>query len=82
MFEHLTSPLGQFATVSKLRTARQQMNRAFAAEFLAPHERLRGNLSGATIGEDELDDLAADDGVSVFVIRHQIGNHNLAQVLL
>ncbi|MBW3538822.1 MAG: hypothetical protein KY476_00990 [Planctomycetes bacterium] len=80
LFEHLTSPQGRFAAVSKLRTDRQQMNRAFAAEFLAPHELLKRDLSAALVGEEELEDLAVDYGVSSFVIRHQIENHNLARV--
>lgn len=79
LFEHLTSHPGRFAAVSRLRTERQQTNRAFAAEFLAPHEMLRRDLSGTMIGEDEIDDLAADYGVSPFVIRHQIENHQLAR---
>jgi hypothetical protein len=82
MFEHLTSPPSRFAAVSRLRTNRQQMNRAFAAEFLAPHGMLKKDLSGATIGEDEVDDLAFDYGVSPFVVRHQIENHGLARVSL
>lgn len=80
MFEHLTLPQGCFAAVSRLRTNRQQTNRAFAAEFLAPHSMLKGDLSGATVGEDEIDDLAYEYGVSAFVIRHQIENHGLARV--
>ncbi len=79
LFEHLTSP-GSFAAVSRLRTHRQQMNRAFAAEFLAPHLMLKRDLSGETIGEDEIDDLAFEYGVSPFVIRHQIENHGLARI--
>ncbi len=80
LFEHLTLPRNHFAAVSKLRTERQQMNRAFAAEFLAPREMLRHDLSGATIGQDEIDDLAADYGVSTYVVKHQIDNHRLARV--
>ena len=80
LFEHLTLPRDCFAAVSRLRTDRQQMNRAFAAEFLAPHEMLRNDLSGAVIGEDEIDDLAVDYGVSAFVVRHQIENRRLARV--
>jgi hypothetical protein len=82
MFEHLTSPPGRFAAVSRLRTNRQQMNRAFAAEFLAPHLMLKSDVSGGTIGEDEIDDLAVEYGVSAFVVRHQIENHGLARVSL
>lgn len=79
LFEHLTLP-GRFAAVSRLRTDRQQMNRAFAAEFLAPHAMLRNDLSGEVVGEDEVDDLAGDYGVSAFVVRHQIENHRLGRV--
>ena len=80
MFEHLTLPQGRFAAVSRLRTERQQMNRAFAAEFLAPHSMLKRDLSAATVGEDEIEDLAAEYGVSPFVIHHQIENHRLARI--
>ena len=82
LFEHLTSPPGLFAAVSGLRTDRQQMNRAFAAEFLAPHQMLKSDLSGAVIGEDEINDLAIEYGVSAFVVRHQIENHRLARISL
>ncbi|MFI5459481.1 MAG: ImmA/IrrE family metallo-endopeptidase, partial [Isosphaerales bacterium] len=75
-------PPGRFAAVSGLRTDRQQMNRAFAAEFLAPHQMLKSDLSGAMIGEDEINDLAIEYGVSAFVVRHQIENHRLARISL
>lgn len=81
LFEHLTRPYGDFATVSGLRTNQQRMNRAFAAEFLAPHKQLKEDLSGATIGEDEVDELSEVYGVSGFVIQHQIENHKLAHVV-
>jgi Zn-dependent peptidase ImmA (M78 family) len=58
------------------------MNRAFAADFLAPHWMLRSDLSGTVIGEDEIEDLANDYGVSTFVVRHQIENHQLACVAI
>ncbi len=82
LFEHLTSPPDRFAVVSGLRTNRQQMNRAFAAEFLAPHRMLKSDLSGAVIGEDEIADLATEYGVSTFIVRHQIENHQLARVAI
>ncbi len=80
LFEHLTLPQGRFAAVSPLRTERQQMNRAFAAEFLVPHRMLKSDLSAATVGEEEIEDLAVEYGVSAFVIRHQIENHQLARI--
>lgn len=80
IFEYLTSPPGSFAAVSRLQTERQQMSRAFAAEFLAPKSMLKNDLSAEIIDEEEIDDLAAEYGVSAFVIRHQVENHRLAQV--
>ncbi|MEZ6113373.1 MAG: hypothetical protein R3C99_20525 [Pirellulaceae bacterium] len=80
LFEHLTLPRERFAMVNRLRTERQQMNRAFAAEFLAPWEMLQRDISASTIGEEEVSELAAEYGVSEFVIRHQLENHQLAQV--
>lgn len=80
LFEHLTLPQERFAAVSRLRTERQQMNRAFAAEFLAPHSMLKKDVSSATVGEDEIEDLAVEYGVSPFVIHHQIENHGLARI--
>ena len=80
LFEHLTLPRDRFAVVSRLHTDRQQASRAFAAEFLVPHEMLKGDLPGGTVGEDEIADLAPDYGVSAFVVKHQIENHRLASV--
>jgi len=80
LFEYLVGREGSFSTVSRLRTERQQMSRAFAAEFLAPKEMLRQDLSGSWVTEEEIDDLATEYGVSPFVIRHQVENHNLAHV--
>lgn len=56
----------------------QQRNRAFAAEFLAPAEALRNRIRTATVGEDAVDELAAEFQVSSFVILHQIQNHKIA----
>jgi len=56
------------------------MSQAFAAEFLAVKEMLRHDLSGSWVTEEEIDDLAAEYGVSPFVIRHQVEHHNLAYV--
>lgn len=80
LFELLTLAPNCFAAVSRLRTERQQRNRAFAAEFLVPHQLLKNDLSGSMIEEEEVDELAHEYGVSAFVIRHQIQNHSLAHV--
>jgi hypothetical protein len=78
LFDYLTTPAGEPLLVTSARSERQKRNRAFAAEFLAPADLLREALPGQTVGDEELDDLAAVFGVSPSVIRHQIENHGLA----
>ena len=68
------------ALITRGDTERQQRNRAFAAEFLAPSSGLRERISHWVVGADEVDDLAEDYGVSPYVIRHQIGNHGIARL--
>ena len=68
------------ALVTRGDTERQQRNRAFAAEFLAPSWGLRERVSHWVVGADEVDDLADEYGVSPYVIRHQVGNHGIAQL--
>ena len=68
------------AVLTKASTERQQRNRAFAAEFLAPSASLREKISGPYIDEDHVTDLAEEFGVSSYVIEHQIQNHQIAQV--
>lgn len=81
LFEYLTLPEGQPLIVTRARSERQKRNRAFAAEFLVPADRLREALPGQVVGNEDIDDLAADFGVSPSVIRHQIDNHGLAHSL-
>jgi IrrE N-terminal-like domain len=75
LFEYLTIPEGQPLIVTRARSERQKRNRAFAAEFLVPADLLREALPGSVVGDEDIDDLAADFGVSPSVIRHQIENH-------
>lgn len=56
----------------------QAITRAFAAELLAPSEVLRKRLhSGEFVSPDAIEELADEFGVSSYVIRHQVVNHNL-----
>ena len=80
LFEYLTQPESSACIVTSARSARQQRNRAFAAEFLAPAGLIHARLSGDHIYSDEVDDLATEFGVFSSVIRHQIENHRLAEV--
>ena len=78
LFEYLMTSEGQPLLLTTARSDRQKRNRAFAAEFLVPKDLLRKELSSHIVGDEEMDDLAADFGVSPSVIRHQIENHELA----
>ncbi len=81
LYEYLTAQdLSGSALISAANSDRQKANRAFAAEFLAPADILRQRIGEELLDEEMIDDLAADFGVSSFVIRHQVENHGLAQV--
>ena len=66
--------------LTKANSERQQRNRAFAAEFLAPSSGLQERISGQTVDGDQIDELADEFGVSSRVIEHQVQNHRVAQV--
>ena len=77
--EALVSP-GTDTLLSRAYSERQQRNRAFAAEFLAPSSGLRQRVSRPVVDGDDIDELAAVFGVSSWVIAHQIRNHGVAKV--
>lgn len=79
--EYLVLDAGASGLISETRSQRQQLNRAFAAEFLAPAESLRRKISGRTISEESVDEIAAEYGTSPFVIRHQLENHGIAEIV-
>lgn len=67
--------------LSSIYTGRQRLSRAFAAEFLAPSEDLRCRLRGTRmVGEETVDGLGKEFGVSSWLISRQIENHRLATV--
>ena len=70
------------ALITKVNTERQQRNRAFAAEFLAPSSGLRQRISRAVVDSEEIDDLAEEFGVSTWVVERQLENHGIAEVAL
>ena len=77
--EVLASPNSD-ALITRAHSERQQRNRAFAAEFLAPSSGLRQRVMLPTVDSDDIDELAEEFGVSSQVIKHQISNHQIAQV--
>lgn len=79
LFEYLVSTHRDPLLVTRERTERQQRNRAFAAEFLAPSTLLSENVSGSSVDDEEVSHLAETFGVSPFVIHYQLKNHGLVQ---
>ena len=66
--------------ITRAGSERQQRNRAFAAEFLAPSFGLRERLSKPFVDSDDIAELASEFEVSSTVIEHQIRNHAIAEV--
>ena len=58
---------------TRAKTARQQYQRAFAAEFLCPVEGLRDRLQDRS--EESVSEAAAHFGVSEWAVQHQIHNN-------
>ena len=77
--EVFASP-GTDTLLTRAHSERQQRNRAFAAEFLAPSSSLRQRVSRLVVDDADIDELAAAFGVSPWVIAHQIRNHGIAEV--
>lgn len=57
-------------------TARQKMQRAFAAEFLCPIESLKGYLKG-DYSEERIKDAAVHFAVPTVLVKSQLANHGL-----
>lgn len=60
---------------------RQQRSRAFAAEFLAPASLIRKKISGTTLNADAAKAIAESFGVSDWVIRDQVENQKIAEIV-
>ena len=69
------------ALVTKGNTERQQRNRAFAAELLAPSAGLSAKIVHSVVDDEQVDELAEEFGVSTRVILHQIENHKIAELV-
>lgn len=77
--EVLTSP-GSPVLLTRTRSDRQQRSRAFAAEFLAPAAALRARVRQPILDDEDVDELAATFGVSSWLIKHQLQNHEIAGI--
>jgi hypothetical protein len=81
LFEYLTSAHADPILVTRTRAERQKRSRAFAAEFLVPASTLRQRLTTDTVGEEEVDELAAEFHVAPHVVFHQLENHGIARII-
>lgn len=81
LFEFLFTNPEEPSLVTKTRSERQKRNRAFASEFLLPAYTLRQRIQTQYVGEETIDDLAEEFGVSPFVVKHQLQNHGIAQTI-
>ena len=77
--EVLFSP-GSDALLTKAHTERQMRNRAFAAEFLAPSKGLGKRVRRKVVDNDDLNELAAEYGVSARLIEQQLRAHRIAEI--
>lgn len=77
----LLSPGKSSLVTQVIHSERQQRNRAFAAEFLAPAEHIRARLSSRFVGPSDVESLAEEFRVSARVIEHQLINHQLADLV-
>ena len=77
--EVLTSP-GSDSLITRARSERQQRNRAFAAEFLAPSSGLERMVSRPVVDGSDIDEMATKFGVSSRVVEYQLRNHRIAAI--
>jgi Zn-dependent peptidase ImmA (M78 family) len=77
MADHLRSgPGDRWLPVTDAATARQKVQRAFAAEFLCPIESLRDYLSDEFLPE-AFEDAAEYFGISEMAVKSHLANHHL-----
>lgn len=70
-----------FGLLSSVATDRQARSRAFAAEFLAPSASLGERINSRRVDDEQIEDLGHEFRVSTEVIRRQIQNHGIADVV-
>lgn len=79
--DFLGRPAAELGLLSSMATERQARSRAFAAEFLAPSAALDSRISAGRVDGEQIDDLAFEFVVSTEVIRRQIQNHRIAELI-
>lgn len=76
----ITTRVGRPGVITRADSKFQKINRAFAAELLAPAEQLAELVNGDTVGDKEIQEMKERFLVSEFVITHQLINHGIARV--
>lgn len=81
LYEFLISTKDSKRVITYARTETQKESRAFAAELLVPSELLKAEVANPVLYEEDVDKIAYKYGVSSYVIRHQITNHRIAELV-
>ena len=81
LYEFLISAKSTKRVITYARTETQKESRAFAAELLVPSELLKAEVAHPVLYEEDVDKIAYKYGVSSYVIRHQITNHRIAELV-
>lgn len=81
LFEFLFTTQNEPLMVTKTRSESQKLNRAFATEFLLPADALKQRINTEYVGEEVIEDLADEFGVSTRVVEHQLQNHRIAKTV-
>jgi hypothetical protein len=74
--EYLCAPNDYWLPITDVATARQKVQRAFAAEFLCPIESLRSYLGNEFLPE-AFEDAAEHFGISEMAVKSHLANHHL-----
>lgn len=81
LFEYLSMEIPQTAVATGAYSERQKRNRAFAAEFIAPAVGIQQHTPpSGVVSEEEVAGIAGHFRTSEYVIRHQIQNHQIADI--
>jgi hypothetical protein len=75
--DHLIAPIDdRWLPATDAKTARQKVQRAFAAEFMCPIKWLQDEL-GSSFSNEAIEDAADRSGVSPLAVRSHLANHGL-----
>ncbi len=76
-FMFLNQRGGAWKPVTKAKTARQQFQRAFAAELLCPIAGVHNYLSSGSIEDEDIEDIATEYNVAFPVVENQLMHNGL-----